>query len=71
MSDFSGTMVAMVAIAQELCFPKHHYESIVPSKPGIIRYMAIFHFIVCKTVNMLIYSWNVFKQYDYPIVSFL
>ena len=25
------------AIAQELCFPKQQYESIVPSKPGINR----------------------------------
>ena len=26
-----------LAIARELCFPKQHYESIVPSKPGINR----------------------------------
>ena len=26
-----------LAIAQELCFLKQHYENIVPSKPGINR----------------------------------
>ena len=27
----------VTAIARELCFPKQHYKSIVPSKPGINR----------------------------------
>ena len=41
MHDFSRTLVLLwevhssLAIARELCFPKQHYESIVPSKPGI------------------------------------
>ena len=49
MPDFSGTMLSVLlwevhnslAIARELCFPKQHYESIVPSNPGINRYIVV------------------------------
>ena len=33
-------MPGFEGIARELCFPKQHYESIVPEKSGINRFSA-------------------------------
>ena len=64
MHDFSRTLVLLwevhssLAFAQELCFPKQHYESIVPSKPGINGQTVPLTVMGLIAIGLTLYSYH-------------